>query len=126
MDFANVASKVAMKRKWNWSIWVGFVIAVGGLFSYEWFAQFPVTPDFPWANLLLFGIGAVLLIVGLHFYSSHFSATKFFTCCDRFLLRVARPALGNWHRTFYYWIKMESPSASAICSGDSRDRRRSR
>lgn len=54
-----------MKRKWNWSLWVGFVIAVGGLFSYEYFAQFPVTRDFPWANLLLFGIGAVLLLIGL-------------------------------------------------------------
>ena len=54
-----------MKRKWNWPLWVGFVVAVGGLFSYEWFAQFPVTRDFPWANLLLFGIGATLLLVGL-------------------------------------------------------------
>jgi hypothetical protein len=54
-----------MKRKWNWAIWVGFVIAVGGLFSYEFFAQFPITRDFPWATLLLFGIGAALLIFGL-------------------------------------------------------------
>ena len=54
-----------MKRRWNWAIWVGFVVAVGGLFSYEWFAQFPITRDFPWANLLLFGIGAVLLLFGL-------------------------------------------------------------
>ena len=54
-----------MKRKWNWPIWIGFVVAVGGLFSYEYFAQFPVTRDFPWANLLLFGIGALLLLLGL-------------------------------------------------------------
>ena len=54
-----------MKRKWNWPIWTGFVVAVGGWFSYGFFAQFPVTRDFPWANLLLFGIGAALLIVGL-------------------------------------------------------------
>jgi AhpC/TSA family len=54
-----------MRRKWNWPIWVGFIVAVGGLFSYEWFAQFPITRDFPWANLLLFGIGAALLLVGL-------------------------------------------------------------
>jgi len=54
-----------MKRKWNWAIWVGFVVAISGLFSYEWFAQFPVTRDFPWANLLLFAIGGVLLLVGL-------------------------------------------------------------
>jgi hypothetical protein len=54
-----------MKRKWNWPIWAGFIVAVGGLFSYEFFAQFPMTRDFPWANLLLFGIGAGLLVVGL-------------------------------------------------------------
>jgi len=54
-----------MKRKWNWLIWVGFIVAVGGLFSYEFFIQFPITRDFPWATLLLFGIGAVLLLAGL-------------------------------------------------------------
>jgi hypothetical protein len=54
-----------MKRKWNWPIWVGFVLVLGGLFSYGFFIRFPITRDFPWANLLLFGIGAVLLIVGL-------------------------------------------------------------
>jgi AhpC/TSA family len=54
-----------MKRKWNWPIWVGFVVAVGGVFSYEFFAQFPSTRDFPWANLLLFGVGAIMLLVGL-------------------------------------------------------------
>ncbi len=52
-----------MKRKWP--IWVGFFVALGGLFSYEFFVRFPITRDFPWANLLLFGIGAVLLFVGL-------------------------------------------------------------
>jgi hypothetical protein len=54
-----------MKRKWNCPLWAGFVVAVGGLFSYAFFAQFPITRDFPWANLLLFGIGAALLIFGL-------------------------------------------------------------
>ena len=54
-----------MKRKWNWPIWIGFVVVVAGLFSYGFFVRFPTTRDFPWANLLLFGIGAALLIVGL-------------------------------------------------------------
>jgi vacuolar-type H+-ATPase subunit I/STV1 len=54
-----------MKRKWNWSIWVGFVVALTGLFSYEFFARFPITRDFPWANFLLFGIGLALLVIGL-------------------------------------------------------------
>jgi hypothetical protein len=54
-----------MKRKWNWPIWTGFVFALGGLFSYEFFAQFPITRDFPWANLFLFGSGGALLMIGL-------------------------------------------------------------
>jgi hypothetical protein len=54
-----------MKRKWNWPIWVGLIIAVGGLFSYEFFVQFPVTRDFPWVNLLLFAAAGTFLAVGL-------------------------------------------------------------
>jgi len=65
MDLANGRGKIDMKRKWNWPLWVGFAIAVGGLFSYEFFAQFPSTRDFPWATLLLFWIGAALLLVGI-------------------------------------------------------------
>ncbi len=65
MDLADGGNKIDMKRKWNWPIWVGFIITVGGLFSYEFFAQFPVTRDFPWANLLLFAAGGVFLVLGL-------------------------------------------------------------
>jgi len=54
-----------MKRKWNGPIWVGFLFAIAGLFSYEFFARFPITRDFPWANFLLFGIGLALLLAGL-------------------------------------------------------------
>jgi hypothetical protein len=54
-----------MKRRWNWPIWVGFVVVVAGLFSYGLFVRFPPTRDFPWANFLLLGIGVALLIVGL-------------------------------------------------------------
>jgi hypothetical protein len=54
-----------MKRRWNWPIWAGFVVVVAGLFSYGIFVRFPITRDFPWANLLLFGIGIALLLLGL-------------------------------------------------------------
>jgi hypothetical protein len=54
-----------MKRSWNWPIWVGFVVAIAGGFSYEFFARFPITRDFPWLNFLLFGVGIALLMVGL-------------------------------------------------------------
>ena len=54
-----------MKRQWNWSLWVGFLFALAGFFSYTFFARFPVTRDFPWANLILFCSGGILLVVGL-------------------------------------------------------------
>jgi hypothetical protein len=54
-----------MKKSWNWSLWIGFVCVLAGLFSFPFFIQFPITRDFPWVNLVLFAIGAVLLTGGL-------------------------------------------------------------
>jgi ABC-type transport system involved in cytochrome c biogenesis permease subunit len=55
-----------MKRKWNWPIWAGFVLILAGFFSYTFFfAKFPITRDFPWANLILFCVGGILLLVSL-------------------------------------------------------------
>jgi hypothetical protein len=50
----------------NWPLWAGFLLCVAAFFSYPFvFVTFPVTRDFPWANLLLFGIAAALLVVGV-------------------------------------------------------------
>ena len=55
-----------MKRRWNLSIWVGFLLVLVGLLSYvPIFALFPATRDFPWVNLLLFAVGGALLASGL-------------------------------------------------------------
>src|SRR6266850_300602 len=55
-----------MKRRWNSSLWAGFLLVVVGVVSYiPFFALFPLTRDFPWVNLLLFAGGAVLLCKGL-------------------------------------------------------------
>lgn len=54
-----------MKRNWNWSLWIGFVCVLAGFLSYTFFVQFPITRDFPWANLSLFGVGGILLVLGL-------------------------------------------------------------
>ncbi len=54
------------KRKPNWSLWAGFLIALVAFVSYFlFFFQFPITRDFPWANFLLFGVAAILLAAGL-------------------------------------------------------------
>ena len=45
---------------------MGFLLTLASFLSYFFiFVWFPVTRDFPWANLLLFLIAAVLLIAGL-------------------------------------------------------------
>jgi hypothetical protein len=55
-----------MKRRWNLLLWAGFLLVLAGLLSYiPLFTLFPVTRDFPWANLLLFIAGGVLLSAGL-------------------------------------------------------------
>jgi len=53
-------------RKFNWPIWTGLLLSLVAFFSYfSFFVWFPVTRDFPWANLLLFAMAAALLLVGL-------------------------------------------------------------
>jgi hypothetical protein len=52
-------------RRINWPLWVGFLLTLAAFMSYFLvFVWFPVTRDFPWANLLLFAIAAVLLFMG--------------------------------------------------------------
>jgi hypothetical protein len=53
-------------RRLNWPIWAGFLLSLIAFLSYFFiFVWFPVTRDFPWANLLLFALAAALLMVGI-------------------------------------------------------------
>jgi hypothetical protein len=53
-------------RRFNWPLWAGFLLTLIASFSYfAIFVQFPMTRDFPWINLLLFLVAAVLLVVGV-------------------------------------------------------------
>ncbi len=53
-------------RRFNWQIWTGFLLSVISFLSYYLvFIWFPVTRDFPWATLVLFGISSALLLVGV-------------------------------------------------------------
>ena len=60
-----IASNGKVKKRWNWSLWTGFLFVLAGFLSYPLFARFPITRDYPWANFLLFGVGGILLLVGL-------------------------------------------------------------
>jgi membrane protease YdiL (CAAX protease family) len=53
-------------RRLNWQIWAAFLLSLLAFLSYFFvFVNFPVTRDFPWANLLLFAAAIVLLLLGL-------------------------------------------------------------
>lgn len=53
-------------KRFNWPIWTGFLLSLIALLSYPFvFVNWPVTRDFPWANLLLFGLAIVLLFLGV-------------------------------------------------------------
>ncbi len=53
-------------RRFNWPLWVGFLLTLGAFMTYfTVFVYLPVTRDFPWANLLLFLLAAVLLFAGI-------------------------------------------------------------
>ena len=53
-------------KKFNWPIWLGFLLTVVAFLSYPFvFINWPVTRDFPWASLLLFALAAVLLFMGV-------------------------------------------------------------
>lgn len=52
-------------RRINWPLWVGFVLTIAAFLTYFFvFVWFPVTRDFPWANLLLFAVALVLIFMG--------------------------------------------------------------
>lgn len=53
-------------KRFNWQIWAGFVLSLIAFLSFSlFFVNFPVTRDFPWANLLLFAVALVLVFVGV-------------------------------------------------------------
>lgn len=53
-------------KKFNWPVWAGFLLTViAGLSFATVFVWYPVTRDFPWANLLLFAIAMTFLAVGV-------------------------------------------------------------
>src|SRR5687768_794507 len=61
-----MSENVSTARRFNGPLWAGFLLTFLTFFSYfAVFVWYPVTRDFPWANLLLFAVAAVLLFVGV-------------------------------------------------------------
>jgi hypothetical protein len=55
-----------MKRRWNLSIWLGFLIVIGAPFLYlTVFVRFPALRDVPWTTLPIFALGIGLMARGI-------------------------------------------------------------
>jgi hypothetical protein len=55
-----------MKRRWNASVWAGFLVVLAAPITYlTVFVRFPMTRDVPWATLLIFCSGLALIARGL-------------------------------------------------------------
>jgi hypothetical protein len=53
-------------RRFNWQIWVGVTVSIFAMLSYPFiFVDWPLTRDFPWANLLLFVVAVVFVFIGV-------------------------------------------------------------
>ena len=100
------------KKSWNWLLWIGFLCALGGFFSYAFFAQFPITRDFPWANLLLFAAGGICLVVGLFraFGKAQVYRGKIF---GSILASLAVLMFGLFSYVLFYELREVPPSTAA-------------
>lgn len=53
-------------NRFNWPIWAGFVLSFVASISYPFvFVNWPITRDFPWVTLLLYGVAVALLVIGV-------------------------------------------------------------
>ena len=100
------------KKSWNWPLWIGFLFALGGFFSYTFFAQFPITRDFPWANLLLFAVGGILVVAGLFraFGKERVYRGKIF---GPILAILAILMFGFFSYVFFYVLRQVPPSTGS-------------
>ena len=101
-----------MKRSWNWSLWIGFLFALAGFLSYTFFAQFPVTGDFPWANILLFAAGGIFLVLGLFraFGKAQVYRGKLF---GPIFAMLGILMFGFFSYVFFYQLRQVPPSTGA-------------
>ena len=100
------------KKSWNWSLWLGFLLVLAGFLSYTFFAQFPITRDVPWANLSLFTVGGILLVLGLF---RAFGKPQIYRgkICGPILATLAISMFVLFSYIFYYELRQVPPSTGA-------------
>lgn len=102
-------------KKFNWQIWAAFLLSLFAFISYPLlFVRFPVTRDFPWANLLFFAIAVALMLFGLR---RAFASDRAHPLRSRIaggvLATLSVVVLGFFVFTVFIWARMMPASHGA-------------
>jgi hypothetical protein len=102
-------------KRFNWQIWATFLLSLFAFLSYPLlFVRFPVTRDFPWANLLLFGVAVVLLLFGLRrAFASNRSHPIRSKVTGGVLATLSLVVLGFFVFTVFVWARLMPASHGA-------------
>jgi len=102
-------------KKFNWQIWAAFLLSLFAFLSYPLlFVRFPVTGDFPWANLLFFVIALALMLFGLR---SAFASDRAHPLRSKIsggiLATLSLAILGGFVFTVFIWARLMPASHGA-------------
>ena len=95
-------------KKFNWQIWAAFLLSLFVFLSYPLlFARFPVTRNFPWANLLLSVVAVALLLLGLRrAFASDRSHALRSKIAGGVLATLSVVVIGLFLLTFFVWGRL--------------------
>ena len=102
-------------KKFNWQIWAAFLLSLFAFLSYPLlFVRFPVTRDFPWANLLLFVAAVAFMLFGLRraFASDHTHPLRS-KISGGILATLSLAILGGFVFTVFIWARLMPASHGA-------------
>lgn len=105
-------------KKFNWQIWAAFLLSLFAFLSYPLlFVRFPVTRNFPWANLLLSVFAVVLLLLGLRrAFASDRPHPLRSKIAGGALATLSVGVIGLFFLTFFVWARL-LPSHGAPQAG---------
>ena len=102
-------------KKFNWQIWAAFLLSLFAFLSYPLlFVRFPVTRDFPWANLLFFVIALALMLFGLRrAFASDRAHPLRSKISGGILATLSLAILGGFVFTVFIWARLMPASHGA-------------
>ena len=107
------AGPIEMKRRWNIPIWLGLLVVLGGAVTYfPLVDRFPAQGNLPWATLLIFGVGLLLIAGGL-VYAFREPRTYRGRIAGSFAMVLGLAVVGMFLFGTFYFVRQLPPSSGA-------------